>query len=476
MTRAFGHRKGREVARSLTRIGDQRARSGFSLVELMIAIVILGLGLVMVATMFPVGWGRARDLGEFTQQQSITPAADNLARALLHSPGPSNPTQPTAVAMSFAGDLLYSEQITGTAPPMARGPVARFPTVWPSDTWVHALNMENIRVENPAFVAEDPWQIELALDPKDPGLNLDPSVIATSYMNPQIAAYQRLHPPLRQRRNITPIASLATRTAPPTATFSGDDDNWANRVATRRFAWAIFHRQPETLDPTPGRAAADRVIDMYYVTLRRPQSTNRYARQDPTAGLPDPYDITIPPVVPGALDADEDVMLPVAWRVQIELPVSIVRRFDSTGASTATNIPSVVQVPPEAFSGPAAAKRMLVTMFPRGTKFIDEIAGEVYTVARLRVEEPLGEKAFLTLDREIVLEDIDLGQNDPRCPGVCAPGVLDANELVRSVWVYPPPVQEREPGQPYPLFAGSTPVVDIDVQTITVTPDAAGAP
>ncbi len=446
-----------------------RARAGFSLVELMIAIVILGLGLVMVATMFPVAWGRARDLGEFTQQRSITPVADNLAKALLHSPGPSVPTLPTSVGISFAGDLIYNEQIPG--------PVANSPTIWPSDTWVHALNMENIRVENPAFVAEDPWQIELALDPMDPGRNLDQSVIETSYWNPQISAYQRLHPPLRQRRNIAINSPLRNNTNDPTADFIGSDNNWHDRLATRRFAWAIFHRQQSVIGANPDTAAAeaasDRVLDMFYVTLRRPQPTSRYARQDSAAGLPNPYDITIPPVTPGAMDPDADVTLPVAWRVQIELPNTIVPRFDNLGNSSATNIPTVVQVPPEAFSGTAPAARMLVTMFPRGTKFIDEITGEVYNVTRARVEEPFGEKTFLTLDREIVLEDIDLPNTDARC-GVCVPNLLDLNELVRTVWVFPPPVQEREPGNSYPVFSGSTPVVDIEVQTITVIPDKDG--
>ncbi len=37
-----------------------RRVTAFSLMELMIGIVILGLGLVMVATMFPVAWTRAR--------------------------------------------------------------------------------------------------------------------------------------------------------------------------------------------------------------------------------------------------------------------------------------------------------------------------------------------------------------------------------------------------------------------------------
>ncbi len=441
--------------------GGAVRRAAFSLVELMMAIVILGLGLVMVATMFPVAWGRARDLGEFTQQRSITPVADNLARMLLHSPGPFVPTQPSNVGVSFAGDLIYSTQMNAALANVAN---------WPSDTWVHALNMENIRVEDPAFVAEDPWLLEQALNLSNPGLNLNQGVIGSSYYNPQVRAYQRLHPPLPQRRNIEEHIPRLNPTD-VTANFVDNDDNWDDRVASRRFVWAVLHQQKKQLAATTQDAASVRVFDMYYVTLRRPQPTNRYARQDnaPT-NLPNPYDITPPPVVPEAMEPSEDVMLPVAWRVQVEFPATIVRQFNA-GVNTATNIPTVVQVPPEGFSGSDAAKRMLVTMFPRGTIFIDEITGQVYRVTRARVLEPLGDKTFLTLDREVFFEDLDLPANDPRCAGVCAPGVLEPEERVRTVWVYPPPVQEREAGDTYPVFAGSTPVVDIEVQTITVTPD-----
>lgn len=513
------------TARHPQPIGRRRVvgpRRAFSLVELMIAIVILGLGLVMVATMFPVAWGRARDLGEFTQHQSITPLAENLAKALLHSPGPSNPITalPTPVGVSFAGDLFYHEAFaaaavaaaantaaTGVTPSPIPNPSPRIavdPFNWPNDTWVHAVNMENIRVEDPGFVAEDPWQLERALDPMtDPSPNLDPSVVERSYWNPQINVHQRIHPPLPQRRDIMIDSPLRGTPNDETATFTGDDDSWDDRVGTRRFAWSLLHRLPTVLPPPPtppsppspqgnaaavnaavaadaAAAASDRVFDMYYVTLRRPQPTNRYARQDPTGGLPDPYDVTAAPVVPRARPPEDDVMLPVAWRVQVEFPETIVRRFDMTTGipvDSATNIPTVVQVPPEAFTGSSEAKRMLVTMFPRGTKFIDEITGQIYHVSRIRVEEPLGEKVFLTLDREIFLEDVDFPVDinhpagDPRCLGVCVVGNLDNEERIRAVWVYPPPVEERDPDNPFPVFSGNTPVVDIEVQTLTVTPD-----
>ncbi|MCH8940486.1 MAG: prepilin-type N-terminal cleavage/methylation domain-containing protein [Chloroflexi bacterium] len=54
-------------------------RDGFSLLELMIAIVILGLGLVMVATTYPIGWQRAVRLADYTRQISVIEAAHTSA-------------------------------------------------------------------------------------------------------------------------------------------------------------------------------------------------------------------------------------------------------------------------------------------------------------------------------------------------------------------------------------------------------------
>ena len=76
------------------------------------------------------------------------------------------------------------------------------------------------------------------------------------------------------------------------------------------------------------------------------------------------------------------------------------------------------------------------------------------------------DSAMLTLDREVFIEDIDLPANDPRC-GVCFPNQADVFELVRTVWVYPPPVQDDDTTTPgHRLFDGSPPVVGIDIRTV----------
>lgn len=483
-----------------------RLRGGFSLIELMIAIIILGLGLVMVATMFPVAWGRARDLSEFTTKQTITPGAVNLVETLLHA-APADLAK-SHVGPSLGGDFIY-DSWSKTPLPWA----IDHNYYWYRQPWVHELNMQNIRIgdatNKPAFVDENPWQIELLfnldndvlLDNNNPnyaGANRQ-AILDSSYTSAQVDVHQRIFPPLRRRANVLPPqAPNGDRLFDE----SNPDNNWADILSTRRFAWAALYRFREAVtvqdlinanqswdtSKIENAVNATRLVDFYFVTLRRPQSTNRYARQDITANnLPDPYDLTKAPVTPAARPAADDLLFPVAWRVQISVPKDIQPATDpATGLSMETNIPTEVTVPPEGFTGGGTAKRMLVTMFPRGTKFIDEITGRVYTVTKVR-EAIDGLSAALTLDQEILQDDIDLRRitvppfptiDDPRCVGICpnhpddpnTPEEPDPLELLRTVWVFPPPVQEREPSDVYPSFAGNTPVVGIDIRTLDFAP------
>ena len=167
---------------------------------------------------------------------------------------------------------------------------------------------------------------------------------------------------------------------------------------------------------------------------------------------------------------------------------------------TATNIPTEIQIPPVDFIGSDTAKRTLVTMFPRKTRFIDEYSGKIFRVVQVR-EALDGLSATLTLDREVSREELDIDEtlfpdDDPFCngvaPGACSiqywpcrefggcvrpplPGepidALDPPDRIRTVWVYPPPTVDRENENEYPVFSGSPPVVQIDVRTLTIYPN-----
>ena len=108
----------------------------------------------------------------------------------------------------------------------------------------------------------------------------------------------------------------------------------------------------------------------------------------------------------------------------------------------------------------------------RGAYFVDEASGQVYRVASRRMTTEAGDHAILTLDREIVAEDVNL-VNDFRCQscGLSTPDLAEPQERIRTVWVFPPPVEpgEREEDDPI-VFSGKHPVVDITVRTVAIAP------
>lgn len=474
--------------------------SAFSLIELMIGIIILGIGMIMIASMYPVAWNRARELSEFTTQRAAT---DNI-HALLQTTGkisrPSANGDPIADASGFLGDLMLDR--LNEVPVSICDPRDYVPG---GDTWAHALNSENIRVADRAFVGEQPWQLESAGGATGAlGLlaeDLNPQLVQSSFFCPQLALTDRVYPPMKPRLNVDQSGSNCALRR-----FLGDDNRWDSELDTRRFFVGVLHRMrnrlPLSLD-NPSTPTSDeflvsaesaltsiRMFDVYYVTLNRPRPTNRYARQAAESGaLPDPCTLDGTVAVPKPAPVEQDVMFPTPWRVQMEFPglspddpaLRLKCRVCASG------IPTEVHVPPRRSSAPAPVKAMIADMFPPGTEFVDEASGEIFRVARVRRSGAELEQAVLTLDREVFAEDLDIPFGDLRCELCnsaaqvcedlntdCAQKhqnlVVDAADVIRTVWVYPPPVSPTRPSAQTVAFDGPTPVVGIDVMTLTLTP------
>lgn len=493
--------------------GRKSAARAFSLIEVMIAIVLLGFGLVMVATMYPIAWNRARIMTEQSMTGSVTASAEVLLRRVLQVDGGKVIASSTAEYPdrgSFAGDMIFYTDKAGN------------PTIlYAGDTRVHALHMENILVApksgprrffpdrlNPDREVTLPFRLEQLRPAYIPGeeTGLLPVFYKYCFGAAQIRFEDRLYPPLPPRTNTD-----------ARGVFLGDDESWDDALDTRRFAYAVLHRQrgyerkyadlprfaerivgPDGYFPPPCMATdtpldlavreADfsRSFDFYMVTLRRSQASYRFAQQDPSTRLtPDPTNrgkaVTVQ-----ALPPDSDVVLPVPWRVQIYIPqppqgaaipyrdLSYAPSFVSKPAP-ATGTPTVVHVNDAQF--PAAP--FVIDLFQEGTWFIDEHNGQIYQVRQRRlVANPSGgDRAILTLDREITVEDIDDHcecQAGGPYPGACVPNhivepAFEGTETLRSVWVFPPPVQGRLlNGDPF--FEGDSPVIAIDVRTLTFAP------
>jgi hypothetical protein len=315
---------------------------------------------------------------------------------------------------------------------------------------VHALNVENLLVANRAFVPEESaWdgdnrqdRLAFVQNPAD----LPPSDQAALFVNPQVRFEDRVHPPLRSRVD---------------RDFSVDDPVWDEALDGRRFAWAVLYKLRERIgpagyDPIAANDAANetRIFDVYYLTLRRPQSTHRYTRQRTgRTRTPNPYpDGFAEPVAVEAMPGDDDVLFPVPWRVQVLFPPE--SAMSSLGSPA--GIPTEITVNDADFFGSLQVP-YLVDMFQEETLFVDEVNGEIYRVVSRRLTGDALDEAVLVLDREVPKESLQTSGG----------GVYDP---LRTVWVFPPPVQPRLDPDDDPVFAGPPPVVSIDVRTLSITP------
>jgi hypothetical protein len=156
-------------------------------------------------------------------------------------------------------------------------------------------------------------------------------------------------------------------------------------------------------------------------------------------------------------DLKEDFVLPTPWRVEVDFHVPPTT-FKSAGA---TGAPTEIRVPRSGTTTASIAPQF----FQQGTRFIDEVSGRVFRVASRRVAvEPSLEVAYLTLDREVFIDDLDFTS-----AGGVPDGIVQREEQVRTVWVFPPAVDRSvDP----PSFDGPSPVVSIDVRTMTLSPSS----
>ena len=430
-------------------------RGGFSLIELMVAITILGLGLVMVATMFPVAWNRARTLSEVTTESTVIDTAEFTLKLLTKADGPDT------MAGSFAGDLLVYDGERIATP----------------DNLVHALYLENVLASTPGAYTpgweppeeeEDwktaPWwleRMEPRLLPIAVLLANYPEFFETGFGGMQVRFGQRWYPPLPSRD---------PDTIDDDGKFKSHDRQWEDTLDTRRYAWAALHRlrEPEfNLDnPLEDEVAKPRAFDVYYVALKRSRPTYRFAQQDPDEDkVPDPWNDRETVPVPAALPPEYDVVLPVPWRVQVYFPETLVLGDED---DPATGVPTEIEV--NTSNVPTAP--FVVDFFQPGTPFIDERNGEVFRVVKRRLAGDDENEAYLTLDREVLVGDIDDGYNDGLTimHGGDGTNVGEEEELIRTVWVFPPPVEATRLRNDEPVFIGKQPVLNIEVRRMNFEP------
>ena len=454
-----------ERSRRLKPAAPCRLRA-FSLLEIMIATIILGFGLLMIGAVLPIAWKGSVRASELTRAEGASRTAKYYVQKKARVDGlrdlfdPNNdpllppdgiPDSPDSVSYSFFGGLDTID-VDGFGNPLPL---------------VHVLHLENWAMDpgalfvcdnntpNDLSVPEAPILLETLLtDTRLVGIPADLFAVgACTNYPPRIGA---------------PVIELRDRLYPPIpdALTPEDVNQWREVLTSRRYSWAVFHR----LARVPQSPTDPRYFHMYYVTLRRRNNTSRFARQDSSVGL-----VGVQPgAVPQALPDTEDVMFPIAWRVPllvIESQSPGVPAIAFAGAidADADAFLAAGLNPPMSSSAPLYPVDndvcRVADMFPRKSLFIDELNGNVYRVdQREYIENAAGQTdrlARLTLDLEVTITDLE--------GNVGLPNVLD-NPLSRNrvVWVFPPSVAagDRDPVN----FAGANPVVDIRVETLTLMP------
>jgi prepilin-type N-terminal cleavage/methylation domain-containing protein len=382
--------------------------SAFSMVELMFAVVILGIGMLITSSMFPIAWFKAREVAEATVVPALADAAESNIRLLARPSGPVDSTAAVYTSRFFPGDWFPA--IEGATDPAV---------VYP-DTRVHHLNLGNYLADQDLAaggtdftnnadgdvvpVGDDTWQLEDNLDvllADSLGAVFFADNSATS-RRPLLRPHQRLSLPLSAR----PLDQ------PANAASDLEKQHWEERFELRRHCWSAFYRFNELpglsfdiaskndLNGDGTEDAADRdlkialgnrrlrrarQLSMYYFTLKRPVNA-RYARQagyDPDASSPAVVDLANPQ----ARGPEFDVRLPVPWRFEAGLK--------TLPSASAAGVPSEIHVP---------ANTLMATVLDDGYVLLDDRVGQVFRITDRRDGSVDGVASVIfTLDRDYTI-------------------------------------------------------------------------
>ncbi|MBN1488566.1 MAG: prepilin-type N-terminal cleavage/methylation domain-containing protein [Phycisphaerae bacterium] len=317
------------------------AQSGFSLAELMVAIIILGIGMTMVATVFPVAIRMSGD----TVQMSIAHAASDAALATVQIRVP--------VAYNLNGDMDADDLHLfdpSSPPPLYWPEPATFTEVsgWDGDVyvgtaggippgnaveatrWAFALWMQNL----PADWRTAPFAGIADLDERPPVPDFTgPPFLLSDVTNPSrlpcVSLFDRVYPPVavevKYNRTLAGWDTTDPNLVDPT-----DPGNIASildhvrsgELASRRYAWHVLHRRRAVTTANETRS-----LILTIVVTHRADLGARFARQYiplppppfTPADIPDGTTGTWPlaPEDPSLGPPSPDTLFPQMWLVRL---------------------------------------------------------------------------------------------------------------------------------------------------------------
>ncbi len=468
-------------------------RQAFSMAELMIAVVILGIGLLVTSSMFPIAWYKARDVVEATKVTNSSDAAEVSLKFLS--------------GVSSVGNVAKSSFFPGDWVTFAS--VGDFSTSSLSDTRVHHLNLGNYLAdeykdtekfwinnswESDYPVADNTWSLDGWLDEELPTVVADPDISRKLIMKlfyPVVSANSRMIPPIEARPQ-------------PSDPDDSDYDAvasslWEDSFEASRFCWSVFYRfnslVGSNVDPNASAEvrkaqvsealSKPRTLTVYHVLLKRPANA-RFARQLGFSGGNTNWEDKEKLATPLARGKEYDVCLPVPWRIEAEL-LHVPEMNDPF-----VGMPSEITTKDE----------VLYDILQPDTTLIDERTGQVFQIKQRREKEY--PEIILTLDKEYGWRDIydaasdpfpanrtdlrddswnvmrdwenlgcsELPFSDPEFDDKCGDnsGRMTDEPERRIYWVFPPPVDGQTSDDGIPYFDGKSPLVTVNIRQMTIKP------
>jgi prepilin-type N-terminal cleavage/methylation domain-containing protein len=472
----------------IARAGRARGRGrAFTLIELMIATIILGIGLVMVATIFPVAVSHTRDAVQKSVVQAVADSAIQTLRLRLDSVIGNSATAHIDTS-DLPGDRPHSNGGTGQTG-LNGASIPTWPSAYDTDSnpgnglqglasgfprgfrVIRAVNIRDFpdpkqQINSVAFFPVNSsgglfdFNHEIILAPSirsqfanTERLWADTSFRMKSHWDisggsfPKIDLLERVYPPVEPSWPDDPMNNAAGNGFPRLRDVSD--------AANRRYCWTALGAPGAGTTGPQGAPYQLRIFVMF-----RSELTARYAAQEVAPNFPPRH------IRPVPSSTDEDTLLPQPWLVKFDdLDGATGFHTNYTAQSIRMKGPfvAVPLLPP----GTIICTEEVGDLLPVGAMFIDFELGRAHTVLR-NIPEPSNpadlRRLFVAPDSELNAPDVynNVFGSAPRVDGMnyYYPDFPD------YAWVIPPPIVRTGTGREDHYFEGRSPVVAVVSATL----------
>ncbi len=440
-----------------SRFAARVARRGFSLPEMMIALVILGLGLLFIAAALPVGLTYTREtIDRATAEAAAEHALSQIStyartsNQVLVSPDPVYPALPANLIRRDSIVRPRATPASGGAPVGGVLPESNALMLTGGGPAVKVRPLVGVNVNlnsNPPAEVPDNgedligvWLGAVGLPTTLEQADYAPSNALSLTANPEFPPALRVFPPVTsvQPFRVTDFLSNSAnypQYAPRSAFSSGTAVNELRKMADARTVWTAFYRRVRY-----GPGSDPLLYEMIVVVCGRPTAQHKFAPQNSTSGFATPQAV-----------AGVDLVAPSPW-------LMVFSGLPGSPALIANEVNRELPFAPElplVFTLQSAASSAL---FPVGTVFIPAVndgrasANSASTVPGFTPHAPTALPIYEVSSRPDSTTVVV--KNNGFYP--FAPG----GSQNWPVWVIPPAYVQRD-GNGQPLFENRSPVLAV---------------